>query len=1262
MSVVVGVLTIDLKANTASFSQSMDKMSSLSAKTANDIKRSLEKIALAGVAMAGALATGTVAMIKGALDSADAMGKMAQAAGTTVESLTMLNYAAKLSNVETEQLVKGLEKLSVSAFKAQNGNVQLERIFGKLGVTTTDATGKLKDSGVLMEQVAVKFAKMGDSSGKTALAISLFGKAGATLIPMLNQYGSEQEKVNDEAHRFGLVLSTSTVEVAMRAHDNLDRLGLALKGIGFSVLSATLPALDALLEKLISLAKNADLQGLAAAFGQKVTGAVNLLSDALGFAVEHAHALKIALEALAGMKIAAIAIPVIGDLAGGGIEKVGSGLSKLVISGLGLAKVLPVLAKFGAWLKYTASFVGLLAAEEGIGAAATYVFGGALATIGGPITMAIAALVGLGVAIYKFRDATFSLNGTTYKLRDTWNAAWIAMGWGLSWVGKQFSSLIGMLKSLWSGMIGFFANSSIVKVISGAFGAAFEWIQGMLGKLTPQWVTKALDEAKKQRVSKETPAPVLKGAPKPPPGLSAPDTSGLGKQTESPVGKVLANLQEKLDESKQTLAAAGLEEEAQRKVAAANKASNEIMKLGEEIAKQTGAKTKDYASLVDEATQAIIRQKNAEISDVDVKAQLLNVLGNGSRAIALSISQSALMANAMDKGSDAVMRQTAANAALLELQKFGVDEKRDAARAEDLYSEAVAKESLAIHGNIISMEQELAVRRIVNDATLGSLAAQDEAALKAKLYALDVQIAGAAAGELRDKLLAQRAALVALNEEEKRASDLQNARALKSPAEQYALEQEKLVAAVEALRNMQNGTISYGQSLQIAMKEQENFNQLIDGTVKALLLEGSAASGVKAFFLDMQKQAITAGQIIYDALHQAFTKLSENLTQLVTGGKTSFAQMFQDIGKQMVNSTIQSAMQKGLGALGKAFPSLSGPLGQLSNAMKGKPDGTQNNPLWVQMASGGGMGGSGGGSTGNPLSVMLGGLGGKLGVGGGVMGTGVTAISGGQGDTRGDAGGLAVRDLTDLLGGWKPGDGEGGDDTSGGTGRRILPMPDGFVGENDGGGSGGSGSGGAGLSAITGMIGSLVNLFSGSNKNSTASKTFTFLGSLVSSFSGLIPHADGGPISGPGTGTSDSIPARLSNGEFVVRAAPAAKFKGLLQHINKGGNVHKTQGFASGGWAGYADGGTVTAPSSAYTMGETTSTMAAASGQIAGSTAARRGQGSTGPNLYYTIDARGTDPVLTEQRTRTAILAAHNSAVSLGVQVSADRLKRTPQR
>jgi hypothetical protein len=44
-----------------------------------------------------------------------------------------------------------------------------------------------------------------------------------------------------------------------------------------------------------------------------------------------------------------------------------------------------------------------------------------------------------------------------------------------------------------------------------------------------------------------------------------------------------------------------------------------------------------------------------------------------------------------------------------------------------------------------------------------------------------------------------------------------------------------------------------------------------------------------------------------------------------------------------------------------------------------------------------------------------------------------------------------------------------------------------------------------------------------------------------------------GRISGPGTGTSDSVPAMLSNGEYVIKAASVRKYgAGLLDQINRG--------------------------------------------------------------------------------------------------------------
>jgi len=59
--------------------------------------------------------------------------------------------------------------------------------------------------------------------------------------------------------------------------------------------------------------------------------------------------------------------------------------------------------------------------------------------------------------------------------------------------------------------------------------------------------------------------------------------------------------------------------------------------------------------------------------------------------------------------------------------------------------------------------------------------------------------------------------------------------------------------------------------------------------------------------------------------------------------------------------------------------------------------------------------------------------------------------------------------------------------------------------------------------------------------------------------------ASGGSVSGPGTGTSDSIPAYLSNGEYVIKAASVKKFgSSFLDSVNQG----KTPRFATGGLVG----------------------------------------------------------------------------------------------
>lgn len=74
-------------------------------------------------------------------------------------------------------------------------------------------------------------------------------------------------------------------------------------------------------------------------------------------------------------------------------------------------------------------------------------------------------------------------------------------------------------------------------------------------------------------------------------------------------------------------------------------------------------------------------------------------------------------------------------------------------------------------------------------------------------------------------------------------------------------------------------------------------------------------------------------------------------------------------------------------------------------------------------------------------------------------------------------------------------------------------------------------------------------------------------------------HAEGGYIVGPGSGTSDSIVARLSNGEYVMPAHAVQKYGVAFFESLRGGfspssiEPNMTGRFASGGFVGVMGGG-----------------------------------------------------------------------------------------
>lgn len=271
---VIGALRVVLGADTAALEKGLkDARGSLSdfGKTAGTV------LAAAGAAMAAGM-TGLGLAVRSQIKNFDDLAKTSQKIGVPVEELSALRHAAELAAVPSEALTKGLGKLARSVVDAAQGSTTAVAAYQALGLSFRNADGSLKSVGDLLPQIADRFAAMKDGSAKTALAMQIFGKAGAELIPLLNGGSSGLKEMTDEAKALGLVISGDTAKTAEAFNDNLTRLSRVLTGVVTQLSANILPTLARFSQFLIDSAKNS---GFLQAASDALTVAFNGFARAM---------------------------------------------------------------------------------------------------------------------------------------------------------------------------------------------------------------------------------------------------------------------------------------------------------------------------------------------------------------------------------------------------------------------------------------------------------------------------------------------------------------------------------------------------------------------------------------------------------------------------------------------------------------------------------------------------------------------------------------------------------------------------------------------------------------------------------------------------------------------------------------------------------------------------------------------------------------------------------------------------------------------
>lgn len=181
----------------------------------------------------GSVATmaGLIAMTRKASDGYDGLSMAAEKLGATKGDLSVWRYGAALTNVESEALEKGLVKLNKTMYDAATGkNKDVALLFRRMGISLFDSQGKVKGVSNSLEDIAESFKNTENPATRTAMAVALFGKSGADMVPFLSKGRAGIADLRGEMRRYsGLTdehrISFERLDVAYK---QLDKAGSGL--------------------------------------------------------------------------------------------------------------------------------------------------------------------------------------------------------------------------------------------------------------------------------------------------------------------------------------------------------------------------------------------------------------------------------------------------------------------------------------------------------------------------------------------------------------------------------------------------------------------------------------------------------------------------------------------------------------------------------------------------------------------------------------------------------------------------------------------------------------------------------------------------------------------------------------------------------------------------------------------------------------------------------------------------------------------------
>ena len=171
--------------------------------------------------------------------------------GIATEEVGRFNAIALATGTSSEGMATAMERFNLNLSHAQSGSGPAANALRALGLSAKEMIGiPIPEQMAKLSEAVAKYA---DGGNKTAIVMSLMGRTGAQMIPVLDQGAHGFEELGAMADRAGTAMSGKTTEAFVEMHHSLTEMGLSFQGIGITIADAFAPAITMIVGALTDL-------------------------------------------------------------------------------------------------------------------------------------------------------------------------------------------------------------------------------------------------------------------------------------------------------------------------------------------------------------------------------------------------------------------------------------------------------------------------------------------------------------------------------------------------------------------------------------------------------------------------------------------------------------------------------------------------------------------------------------------------------------------------------------------------------------------------------------------------------------------------------------------------------------------------------------------------------------------------------------------------------------------------------------------------